>query len=1016
MLQILAATTDPGPSTNINTFVRDLLAGEILYRRSSPTDDNRRKTRPDGTTMPTDRPLRPQPEAGTQEASSNEPGTHPIQSPTTPYTATEITSSPAASPGTTAIQQLAQGTSRAGDAYWDCIKQDPDLRRALGHALNQEPTPQAAKMAALVIIQILAQVKPKTYPNAAKIARIWDDALQKRRSKSYRPGMKLALDLLNILPMCKLNGDHSQPPELVQAAIREMCRTADLIKEELPGNDLAGPLLQKLPYERKELSNYHTRPWAATLMAHLAVPEHFEWSKPDRVKDFRIADYTCGSGILLMAAYRRIRDLHAANGGSPANIHEHMMEHSITGGDALPACASICSSNLAMTEPTRLVWKTKIVLFKKDRTGHQGNKRLGALDLLNPQLKDRQPLIALGTAGTAKNSRTTFRKEDQDLILMNPPFGATQAGSANSTTSDGSGMGCKFAHMAHHMVKRGGVIALTLPSTALIGMTNRPVDQPKGWQSFRHILTTQYTDVKVLSIAQYDDQHSSLSHDTNIAEIMIIARRLRVKENAPRTAHFINLTRQAKDDADATRMAQAIKATINETIRKPLTAEHWPPKPTSRIQMDGEDLGTTVLLPLTKQGAWPMAKNLNPEVLIAARALAENRRKSNPRANGLKIPITNLLAIAEPGPTNTNSSLEPLTPLEVPPEHGEMIPVLHGHRCDLQTSMTVEPTHWIADPDKRDAETLAAKRNKAGHLHLSNNTRYTSQGVAAAFTRNMTMGGLGWTTLTVQGEQAAKAFAAWLNSTLGMVICWPYLHHTQNGTGYTTARQLEELPVLDLTRVGRAQIQALARAFDSLANTQLLPACEAWKDPARKNLDQKVLTALGLNDTAAQELEWLRNNWCLEPTVQGKKGQVEHRIPEMRALAEMAGGVLPPKPRGGRKEEQTGLAANGKPAKANWAKRYNPLKEPARNSINPANNQTEPPPTIWRGPVYWIHLTERILPGNPLWTETVCGIAVQQGKSVTHAERRQPVLQRLHPDFWCDHCLAITAEKIPQPS
>ena len=926
----------------------------------------------------------------------------------------------APSPLTAATKHLAQGLSEAGRIYWDCVKDDPDLSTALGRALHQEPSPQAAKMAALVIIQNLAQVRPRRNPNITKITRIWENAVYRQKSNNYRPGMELALDLLNILQQYKKDRWDAHAPINAHSAVLAMCKTAELIEHELPGNDLAGRLLQELPHERKELSNYHTRPWAATLMAHLAIPEDFDWSDPKKVKEFRIADYACGSGVLLMAGYRRIRELHAAQGGDPARIHQHMMEHSITGCDVLPACTSICSSNLATIEASKLVWKTRIITFERDRDKGSQPKRLGSPDLLDPGLMALQSLIAVGPRKLGEQTRVTFKRDDQDAILINPPFGATQAGNAAAESSDGSGMSCKFAHMAHQKVRRGGVIAMTLPGTALIGMTNRPKDQPQGWQSFREILMTQYTEIKVLSIAQYNDQDSSFSHDTNIAEIMVIARRLRVRENAPKTAHFINLTRQARDDEDAAAIARAIKETIKEAIKDTVQEAASPEQSIQRIHVGEEDLGTTVLMPLTKQGAWPMAKNLNPELLVAARAMAQNRPRPNPRpnprTNDLPIPIINLRTVAKQGPTTRSTSAEPLTPIESPPKDKEQIPVLNGLNCKTQISMNVAPTHWIADPGRIGADVLTARLNSAGQLHLSTNMRYTSQRLAAAFTPKTTIGGRSWTTLKVHhSKQGTKALTAWLNSTVGMITCWPYLHHAQNGTGFTTPRQTDGLPVLDLNSIGKRSTWALAEAFDSMANTELMPACDAWQDPKRKELDQKVLAALGLEDPAAHhQLEWLRNNWCMEPTVQGKKGQVKHRRADMQTLAELADAILPPKPE--RVAKRTYLrktpSDNSKPANTGWNKSYNPNREAEKSAVEGA----EAPPTTWNGIVYSIHITERILPGNPPRTETVCGIAVLEGNSVTHAQRQSPDLQMLHPNFWCDKCLDIADEEIPQRS
>ena len=93
---------------------------------------------------------------------------------------------------------------------------------------------------------------------------------------------------------------------------------------------MAGTVFQRLIADRQTLATYYTRPESTTLAAFLAVPEDLNWSDPETLKNYRIADYACGSGGLVLAAYRRARELHRNHGGDPDAVHAHMMENSLT--------------------------------------------------------------------------------------------------------------------------------------------------------------------------------------------------------------------------------------------------------------------------------------------------------------------------------------------------------------------------------------------------------------------------------------------------------------------------------------------------------------------------------------------------------------------------------------------------------------------------------------------------------------------------------------------------------------
>ena len=139
------------------------------------------------------------------------------------------------------------------------------------------------------------------------------------------------------------------PPGMAVDALRVMRRTADRLVAlgVTQSHDLSGTVFQKLIADRKFLATFYTRPEAAALLAHLAIPDDGGWSDPERVRDFRIADYACGTGTLIHAAYRRMNQLHWLADGDPETLHAHMMENALTACDVLPSSVHLTASMLS---------------------------------------------------------------------------------------------------------------------------------------------------------------------------------------------------------------------------------------------------------------------------------------------------------------------------------------------------------------------------------------------------------------------------------------------------------------------------------------------------------------------------------------------------------------------------------------------------------------------------------------------------------------------------------------------
>ena len=327
-----------------------------------------------------------------------------------------------------------------------------------------------------------------------------------------------------------------------------MAKTADGIIDAIRHNDIAGTLFQKLIADRKTLKAYYTTPAATTLMAHLAIPDHLDWANPETLKSYTIADYACGSGGIMLAAYQRARELHRLHGGNPDNLHAHMMAESLTACDIMPAAVHLTASLLSSVAPTTPYTGTRCVLFpfggqrKTDENGNlaqdddgnpinetdgKGNPivhvgSLNLLDLTQTRFQAVLPLdeqTALDAKGIRSNIEVDMTPLNQSLVAMNPPFttptkhaprnsdnvdpknpafaafdttDAEQDAMENlikklgkSTISDGNaGLGSHFTAIANNMVKSGGHIALILPTAAMLGGSYDPKKGKKRGQTY----------------------------------------------------------------------------------------------------------------------------------------------------------------------------------------------------------------------------------------------------------------------------------------------------------------------------------------------------------------------------------------------------------------------------------------------------------------------------------------------------------------------------------------------------
>ena len=803
-----------------------------------------------------------------------------------------------------AVKILEEGVQDAAAILRQAAELSDDTQTAIIEHLKQPYSEQTLRMAATIMVNALvfhqnlagqhgvrnlSQIAPSGVLTPASVLDEW----QKILGVNYWSIFSIASDLLRSI----------NPQSMAVDALRVMRRTADrlVVLGVSQSHDLSGTVFQRLIADRKFLATFYTRPESAVLLAHLAIPDDGGWSDKERVKDFRIADYACGTGTLIHAAYRRLNQLHWLAGGDPERLHAHMMENALTACDVLPSSVHLTASMLSSSHPRQRYDGSRTIVMQYGKT-EQGGVSIGSLDILGDTGAVR-PLIPLHTATVVTGTGEAQSQLDvdmppfsQDVVIMNPPF---TSGGSDYTEGNPSGYNKKqfhglttdwetqermfnvakeytkgtcyhgyagiasaFVAVADRMVKKRGTVALVLPMTALQGVS---------WQKVRQLIAHKYRDVTVLTIAAARQHDQSFSADTGMAETMIVCRE---SSNAPGgRGHFVSLQRRPDSEMEATELARAISAIIkNARIR---TLEDGP-FGGSPLSIGDELIGEMINAPLSVDAPWSAVGISDFAVVQTAYKLAKGTFWLPQMRNQdtVRVPMTDLQQSCLVGITDNNivgNGSQTAFDRIKPPSAAPSYPMLWGHDAQLEKRMVVAPDS--EGRVKQGRENRAAEIwNTRSHAHHNRDFRFNSQPLAVAFTETQAIGGRAWPNVKFDDRAHEVAYTLWGNTTLGLLCYWWHSSRQQAGRGSMPITAIRSMPTLDVTKLSPAQLAKAEEIFEDMRDSQFLPANEAYRDNTRKELDHRVLIAmLGLPESILEPLDLLRLKWCSEPSVHGGK-------------------------------------------------------------------------------------------------------------------------------------------------
>ena len=651
-------------------------------------------------------------------------------------------------------------------------------------------------------------------------------------------------------------------------------------------HDLMGRIYHRLLPHAKYLGTYYTSVSAATLLLKVALD--LKWSNDfgsaRELAGFKVADLACGTGTLLMAASQALTDgFIKARAESDRSIetqdlsvlHSTLMQNVIHGYDILPSAVHLTASTLALLAPE--VAFRQMNLFVMPLGMDHGKARLGSVDFL---AGDRIPTqFALDNThlktvqtGAAKSVDTIARIPKLDLCAMNPPFVSSRYGNrlfgsfpedrpklrkALSTQAKKigigatAGLGALFVPLADKHMKSGGRIAFVLPIALASG---------EAWGAVRKFIADRY-HLEVV-ITSHDPSRTNFSENTDLSELLFVARKLNSGEKAGDTA-YVTLSRNPTTIHEALDLAARLSTALQVDGSREKTSV--------TIRSSARVLGEITNLPAPKDDDnWTRAIFSQSLLTRVYCELDKNSRLAMPGASVQQsIPLCRLDALGGIGydvRDITDAFEVDRTALQWTPYPGFWD---HDAKRVVQIAQTSN-AFLIArmEPLKgRKLKSATAVWAKAGKILLVSRLWPITHKVLATGFDTKVLGNTWWAFDDVNlSPKQRKALLLWINSTLGLLFYYGRRAITRSAWMQMKKPAWQSMPVLNVRNLNQEQSDVLAAAYALVSQEAFRPLAQLDSDPMRIQIDEALCKTLSL-----PSLTPIRELLVREPGLTGRK-------------------------------------------------------------------------------------------------------------------------------------------------
>ena len=680
--------------------------------------------------------------------------------------------------------------------------------------------------------------------------------------------------------------------QMSRRVLKQLWKTAyEICESHLPQiHELAGEIFQRLIVDRKYVKSNYTMPESAALLSALVCPD----IKCDNLGDLpKVADFACGTGSLLNGVYKQIQRLYEQKtGNNSRRIHRAMMEQNLGGIDIYPHATHLTFMTMASAHADIPIGETRVLTAQCGQTT-DGTYATGSLELLDEAvLFDIFEIEAEQVGGfdiTPTKLNPSFPNDEMDIVIMNPPF---LAEGADPNSSDRKGVFVSkersdaerkemlkalrkketrvahgkvpyshFVELADKKLRSGGQMGMILPATVFTG---------SSCQKIRQMWATEYHDIVVVTIAQKAGHDSAFSHDTGLAECMVVATR-GIGENAGR-AKFVSLSKRPDSLLSAQSLAGLIQR--QSVTRRQEDAPHGG----EPLMIGNECIGTMLDCPIDKN-AWSASRVLSFSLMQTAYHLQHGQLHLPMQFDATDIPMCKTGDIATPG--YNDASIKDASRGDGAFDVREHIgfssdgyPAIWKVNAPTQRSMQMQPNAnlQIRRGKEEDARRIL-QRNSRTHYHRF--LAFNANSMLAHWTETPSLGVGSFTNVKLQDARYDAAWTLWTNSTFGMFCHWATAGKQQAARGMLYLTTLQTVPTLDVRQLSDAQLEAAAQVLAELKAYRMKPYNECASDAWRHILDARLLAeVLGITDEETHRaMQRLREMLSDEPSITGTKAR-----------------------------------------------------------------------------------------------------------------------------------------------
>jgi len=826
-----------------------------------------------------------------------------------------------------------------------------DTKREIGEILHQKQTQQTWKMAGLILsnalvfhTHIAGQRDIKTLLDLSVLGQIpplsllgeWDKIL----GINYYAIFNVARNIL-------ANIDDVT----AQGVVERLVKMANKINRTglTHSTEMYGELIQKMIEDRKTLASFYTRSESASLLAGLVAPPPDSplYESEESMGSVMVVDPACGTGTLLTALYRNLMQNYEISGGDMKTMHAKIVGNGIYGFDVLPSAVHLTASALADVFPSVMFEESKVATVFLGR--HEGALHLGSLDLMlkTPTFDQKGVLIAAG--GEKPYYSHELHGKLFDMVIMNPPFtsntreggreghamfsslgisGQTRKEMAkreknlfSETCADGNAGGAtNFMAVADKILRPGGTLGMVLPATVACG---------SAWTKAREMLKQKYENMAVVSIAGPGTTDGSFSFNTNMNEILLVAKKVGRSEHAKITGMLEDLRRERRNETnakaaikrakkDAKKKGMSVKIAKRQAVAESKLAaalrdkdalekklgrivddkrgrfvslERAPPSilysigvcsavhrignvlkyedgvtGATQLKVGNETVGKILDCPLDED--WAYVNVYDAALAQFAYQLSRGRFVAIGKGTTSDVQMTVLGDNVGPISRDVadNKPTDKRAPFTIHPLGSDAVYyALSENSAEMQNTLCIEPD-TMAVP-KQNHQNIQNIAKTASRLHVNILCRYNSQCMTVLYTSRETLGTGASLPSCYTKPEYEKAFSAWCNSTLGILCHWHNSCKQSFGRGITSNTAVRTMPILDFDKLDDEQIVAFNDLFDTHCDKPLLPIMDLDRDRTRTELDKGVMRILGV----CEPLDDIRARLCREPSIRGHK-------------------------------------------------------------------------------------------------------------------------------------------------